>query len=382
MIKTTITKKSNLVIDIAPLWELQFTGISNVVREVALRALNAREDKCLFKFSAFQHIVDRSVIEDCVENLNGGQLRALFDGGNARQIDQYDEINVKKDMSLFLHVKPPLRRFRKEAHLYYDLSYLSVPETHADDTIKFHLDNLSEQIETTDQFFTISKSTAMDLQWFFDVPEEKIKVTYLGHNTDIGLADEFISRSFGRSAEPYVMCLGTIEPRKNVSLLLAWLAHNRAILERCRFVFCGRDGWGQSFTDLIAAHGLEAAYQNGRILHFGYVSQKQKAALLSAAQMLIYPSLFEGFGLPVLEAMAQSIPVLASCSTSIPEILGKDGIYFDPQSLDSFTAAFSQFVQEQRDGTLNARVKRLRERSESFTYDGMFNEMLDTMLAL
>jgi glycosyltransferase involved in cell wall biosynthesis len=378
----TFAKQPNLVIDIAPLWELHFTGISNVVRELALRALNAREDKCRFKFSAFEHIIDRSVIEDCVDNLNGGKLRALIDSGDAKRIAQCDEINLKKDMSLFLHVKPPLRRFRKEAHLYYDLSYLSVPESHAEDTIRFHLDNLSEQIETTDQFFAISKSTAMDLQWFFNIPEDKIKVTYLGHNTDIGLADEFISRSFGRSAEPYVMCLGTIEPRKNVSLLLAWLAHNRAILERCRFVFCGRDGWGQSMTDLIAAHGLGAAYQAGRILHFGYVSQKQKAALLSAAQLLIYPSLFEGFGLPVLEAMAQSVPVLASCSTSIPEILGEDGIYFDPHSLDSFTAAFSQFVQEQRDGTLKARVKRLRKRSESFTYDGMFRDLIDTMLAL
>lgn len=375
-------KKPNLVIDVAPLWELQFTGISNVVREVALRALNAPEDKCRFRFTAFRHLVERSVIESSVQNLNGEPLRAFFESGNAKLVDDCNDINLANDLSLFLHVKPPIHRFRKEAHLYYDLSYLSVPETHAEDTIKFHLDKLTEQIETTDQFFTISKSTAIDLQWFFDVPEHKVKVTYLGHNTDIHLADEFVSRSFGRRAEPYIMCLGTIEPRKNISLILAWLARNQSVLTQCRFVFCGREGWGQSFADLIASHGLEDFYQAGRIVHFGYVSQKQKAALLSAAQALVYPSLFEGFGLPVLEAMAQSVPVLASCSTSIPEILGKDGIYFDPHSLDSFTAAFSQFTQERREGTLADRVKRLRERSECFTYDNMFSEMIDTMLAL
>lgn len=374
--------RPNLVIDIAPLWEEQFTGISNVVCEVAKRALNSRENDFRFCFSAFQHIVDRSIIESCVEERHGRNLREAFHAQKAVPVDQCNTITPANDLALFLHVKPAFRRFRKEAHLYYDLSYLSVPETHAEDTIRFHLNELSAQIETADQFFTISKSTALDLQWFFDIPEEKIQVTYLGHNTDLALADVFISRSFDRTVEPYILCLGTIEPRKNVALLLAWLEKNPGVLDTCRFVFCGRDGWGTSFADQARHHGLEWAVQSGRIVHFGFVSQKQKAALLAAAQALVYPSLFEGFGLPVLEAMAQSVPVLASCSTSIPEVMGEDGIYFDPYSIDSFTRAFSQFTQERRDGTLAARVSRLRSRSDSFTYDNMFMEMMDTMVTL
>ncbi len=374
--------RSNLIIDIAPLWEEQFTGISNVVCEVAARALSAREDDFRYQFSAFQHIVDRSVIEICVEERHGRKLRETFAANAAEPVDQCSAIEPAKDLALFLHVKPAFRRFRKEAHLYYDLSYLSVPETHADDTIRFHLNELAGQIETADQFFTISKSTALDLQWFFDVPKEKIQVTYLGHNTDLALANEFISRSFDRTAEPYILCLGTIEPRKNVSLLLAWLQNNPRVLDTCRFVFCGRDGWGTSFLDQVRHHELEWATQSGRIVHYGFVSQKQKAALLSAAQALVYPSLFEGFGLPVLEAMAQSVPVLASCSTSIPEVMGEDGIYFDPHSIASFTQAFSQFAQERRNGTLAARVARLRDRSDTFTYDNMFKEMIDTMRTL
>lgn len=379
---TVTQKRRNLVIDIAPLWEDQFTGISNVVCEVAARALVAKVPGIEFRFSAFEHIVDRSIIEKCVADQKGVTMRAAFDAGNVTHVDQCQHINTSRDLALFLHVKPPKHRFYKEAHLYYDLSYLSVPETHAEDTIRFHSHNLTKQIETTDHFFTISRSTALDLQWFFDVPEEKVQVTYLGHNTDLTLANEFLARSFGRESEPYMIMLGTIEPRKNVSLLLEWLAKNPRVMDGCRFVFCGREGWGPSFAELISKHGLEAPRDAGRIIHLGYVSQKQKAALIASAEALIYPSLFEGFGLPVLEAMAQSVPVLASCSSSIPEVLGEDGIYFDPHSLESFTEAFAQLAQERRSGKLAKRTEKLRLRSDSFSYDNMFREMVDTMVGL
>ncbi len=372
----------NLVIDIAPLWEAQFTGISNVVCEVASRALVANEPGIDFRFSAFERMVDSTIVEKCIVNKNGSAMHAAFHAGDAIHIDQCRSITPSRDLALFLHLKPPARRFLKEGHLYYDLSYLTVPETHSDDTVRYHSQNLPQQIETTDQFFAISRSTALDLQWFFDIPEEKIKVTYIGHNTDLTLANEFLARSFGRVTEPYMVILGTIEPRKNVSLVLEWLARNNQAMDGCRFIFCGREGWGPTFADLIAQHGLNSALESGRIAHLGYVSQKQKAALIASAEALIYPSLFEGFGLPVLEAMAQSVPVLASCSSSIPEVLGEDGIYFDPYSLQSFTDAFAQLVQERRSGKLSERVRKLKIRSDRFSYDVMFREMVDAMTAL
>lgn len=378
----TRSSSRNLVVDIAPLWELQYTGISNVVCEMAARALNASRSDFEFSFSAFEHIVDQNVIRACVENQNGAELRSCFQHQQALPIDEHLNRVGNNNIGLFLHVKPAKKRFKKEAHLYYDLSYLSVPETHAQETVDFHRHNLFSQISTTDQFFAISESTALDLNWHFNVPMEKIKVTYLGHNTDVQLSDEFRVNFFDRKIESYFLCLGTIEPRKNIPLILNWISGNIEVLKSCRFVFCGREGWGPSFAQLIASVGLEWAVDAGRIVHYGYVSQRQKAALLAGAEALLFPSLFEGFGLPVLEAMAQSVPVIASCSTSIPEVLGEDGIYFDPYSTASLSIAFAQFLREKRSGELVKKTERLRCRSETFTYDSMFDEIMNSLTLL
>lgn len=372
----------NLVIDVTPLQDDEYTGISNVICEIASRALAANDIGIEFQFSAAGLHIPPVVIESCVRQHHGATLREALKDGIRPTIEEASAIDLSRDVGLYLHVKPPYRRFRKEAHLYYDFSYLSAPETHDEGNIQFHLNGLIEQIATTDHFFTISESTARDLQWFFDVPEERTTVTYLGHNTNLAMADDFLVETAGRAPEPYILCLGTIEPRKNIPMLLAWLAQHPEVLETWRLVFCGRHGWGPTFPDLVAEHGLGWAADAGRLMHLGFVSQRQKAALLAAAQLLVYPSLSEGFGLPVLEAMAQSVPVLASCSTSIPEVMGDDGLYFDPYALGSFHRAFAQFIRERANGTLGWRVARLRERAAAFTYDRMFATMVTTMARL
>ncbi|MDQ3075384.1 MAG: glycosyltransferase, partial [Pseudomonadota bacterium] len=98
-----------------------------------------------------------------------------------------------------------------------------------------------------------------------------------------------------------------------------------------------------------------------------------------SARALIFPSLYEGFGLPVLEAMACGTPVVASCSTSIPEVLGPDGLYFDPLKQDSLTNAFERFAREQKSGLSKQRAARLVQRSAQFSYDTMFESMVTTI---
>lgn len=373
--------KPNIIIDVAPLWEFEYTGISNVVHEIAKFALVEESDEFDIKFTAFDRVIDPSVISACVDARNGSTLRDSLETDKVKFITDDKSIEFSKDIGLYLHLKPLTKRYHFEAHVYYDFSILSVPETHHEDTIEFHQKGLPEQVATTDHFFTISESTSLDLQWYFDVPTDQITVAFPGHNADLQAADDVLIHIHGRPIEPYILVLGTVEPRKNISSVLDWLRHHPSVLAGFRIVFCGRHGWGPTFAELIEQYGLDEYFRNERIIHLGYISHSTKSALISLAEVSIYPSLFEGFGLPVLESMALNVPVIASCSTSIPEVLGPNGYYFDPHNTETLHDAFKQFVYDKRTGALPERLRALKKRSEEFSYEGMYKTIIEALKA-
>jgi glycosyltransferase involved in cell wall biosynthesis len=124
--------------------------------------------------------------------------------------------------------------------------------------------------------------------------------------------------------------LGTIEPRKNASLVLRYLAAHPNFSKRYRVVFLGRFGWGNSIEHLLEEFQLSEQYAAGRIIFPGFVTEQAKHALIRNAQLLVYPSLFEGFGLPLLEAATLGVPSVSTRSSSLPEAAGPHAYYFDP----------------------------------------------------
>jgi glycosyltransferase involved in cell wall biosynthesis len=158
-------------------------------------------------------------------------------------------------------------------------------------------------------------------------------------------------------AEKYIVVLGTIEPRKNVSQVLSFLKRNREFLLRRRVVFLGRFGWGSSVEELLANYNLTDMLANGRILFPGFVSEAAKGALLRNAELLVYPSMFEGFGLPVAEAACLSVPSLITRSSSLREVGGPCAYYFDP------------FIPEDFDNALNRALLDLELRNASIQKD-------------
>lgn len=361
-----------LVVGVAPLWELEYTGIANVVFELTRRFLLDQNSGFEIKFSVFNHIIDTEIIETCIQNRNGSQLRLAFEkneGIRPVQTTKDGLLDGRLSYGLFLHIKPAQRVFTKDSHLYYDFSFLLTQECHTQDTVDYHLNDLVQQIATTDLFFCISESTASDLRWLFGIAKEKTVVSLLGNNVDTVLATAARKKIGSTPVEPYFLLLGTIEPRKNIALVFEWLSKNPGILQKYRFVFAGRQGWGQSFEDYAEKSGLAAAVQSGRIVHLGYINESVKATLIVGAQAILYPSIFEGFGLPVLEAMELGVPVIASCSTSIPEVLGETGYYFDPYSVESLDKAFSAFLFDQCTGRLEALIGKAKTRASEFSYD-------------
>jgi glycosyltransferase involved in cell wall biosynthesis len=364
---------ARLVIDIAPLREEQFTGIPNVVKQVALRALAVPALELAIEFAVGDHLIDREIVAATVEASSGQPLNeALRTSAGVARLSMADR---DRTAGLNLHIKSAFRRFATEALFFHDLSFLSIPKAHQAETVRAHLDGFRAQIDSTDIFFTNSNATSLDLQWYCGVPDTQIHVTHLGHDIEPS-SGAAMRRRIGSGAEPFLLVLGTIEPRKNVAFLLEWLAANRSVLDEYRVIFCGREGWGDSFNELVESAGLVDAKERGRVKHVGFANADQRLALLVSAQALIFPSLYEGFGLPALEAMACGTPVLASCSTSIPEVVGPDGFYFDPLNPSSLTNAFERFCKEKGNGRLEKRLSRLSHRSTEFSYDTMFRSMV------
>jgi glycosyltransferase involved in cell wall biosynthesis len=371
--------KPLLVVDVTPLWETEFTGIANVVYELTKRLL-VGDQRFDIRFSVFHRLLDHGVIERSVRERSGHTLRAPFeDLGSLTMAEEFAAQYDGPTVRLFLHVKPDSGRFDYEAQLYYDFSYLSVPETHHQDTIDYHVKGLEDQVQSNDCIFTISASVKNDLGFYFDYPAERTTVALLGYHVDAPTTWEFAGRFGDKKVEPYFVCIGTIEPRKNVRLILTWLARNPEMLGSYRFLFVGRDAWGERLDELIAELGLREAFEAGRIVHVGYVNEAQKTALALGAKGLIYASLFEGFGLPVLEAMALGVPLVASCSTSIPEVVGPDGIMFDPLSLNSFDDAMRGLIDEVESGQAVHRTRQLQARAREFSYDKTYAVIMNRL---
>lgn len=372
---------SNSVIlaDVSPLWELQYTGISNVVLEVTQRLL--REQRFAVEFTVMGKLIDRSVIEQCVADRKGSALHVAFEQKRAGpvELDVDRRFKGRRSVGLFTNTKPSQKVYNADTQIYYDFSPLLTPECHTPDTVRHHTEGIIGQINSCDDMFCISESTANDLAWIFGIDRERIHVSRLGNNVDLGATDKIKQTLGSATVEPFFLVLGTIEPRKNLPLVLRWLARHPQVCESYRFVFAGREGWGPSFRELAQSCGAIELLESGRIVHFGYVDEMAKAALLVGAQALIFPSVFEGFGLPVLEAMAVGTLVISSCSTSLPEVLGDCGYYFDPENPDSLHSGFRQFVQDQRAGLHLQLRQQAQARAHTFSYDNCYEVIANVL---
>ncbi len=146
-----------------------------------------------------------------------------------------------------------------------------------------------------------------------------------------------VKRQYGAPNE-YILYLGTLEPRKNINSLLKAFSRLAATNKRVRLVIAGKKGWYyQRSFDLVKELAIEE-----QVSFAGYVDEKDKPYLIAGAKLFVYPSLYEGFGLPVLEAMACGVPTIASHVASLPEVAGDGALLIDPSSVDELASTLEQ----------------------------------------
>ena len=167
---------------------------------------------------------------------------------------------------------------------------------------------------------------------------------------------------------PYVLWTGTVEPRKNLPRLLEAFA--RIDRDDVDLALVGPDGWNEDIDRAVEALG-------DRVHRLGFVSDHELTALYAGADLFVYPSLLEGFGLPVLEAMAQGTPVVTAAGTSTAELVGEIGVAVEPRSVDAIVGGMNEVL-----GDVEVAAEQgaaLRRRAESFTWERTAQGIVDAV---
>ena len=209
----------------------------------------------------------------------------------------------------------------------HDLSFLRYPETHPSDRVRVLTRRLPNIVRRAAHIVTDSEFGRQEVIGTFGVAPQKVTAIALGAAPEFRPRDQASSADvlsrFRLQYKSYVLSMGTLEPRKNLALLLdAYESLPPAFARAWPLIVAGFEGWK---SEAIHAR-LRRLASTGVARYIGYVPQDELAVITAAAAILVYPSIYEGFGLPVLEAMASGTAVIAANRSSLPEVLGDAGV--------------------------------------------------------
>jgi glycosyltransferase involved in cell wall biosynthesis len=262
-------------------------------------------------------------------------------------------------------VVPPSRH-AAEIVTVHDLTPVRYPEFCDENTVQYP-QLIRRAIRRGAHVHTVSEYVGEEVAEAFGVERDRIHVVHNGVS-DVTEGDPNAGTRLAGAAR-YVLALGTIEPRKNLAMLVRAFD---AIADRhpdVHLVLAGARGWRMSEFDLA----LRDARHAERVVVSGRVDDTQRADLLAGATVLAYPSLYEGFGLPPLEAMASGVPVLATSVGALPEILG-DAALLVPPSDDALVDGLAQVLEDEG---LRRRLKaRGTARAAQFSWDRCTDELV------
>ena len=225
-------------------------------------------------------------------------------------------------------------------------------------------------IRSADIVVADSQSTANDIAAEFPEVSGRVRVVHLGATKFPAPGDCETLRKFGIAGR-YLLFVGTLEPRKNLKRLLeAYASLNSEARARCNLVIAGGKGWGNEDLSLLI-QSLDLAES---VKLTGYVSDYELATLYSHALFLAIPSLYEGFGLPLVEAMTFGVPVLTSRMSSLPEVAGDAGILVDPESVTSIADGLLKFISD--DELRNKLASKAVNNASRFSWESAANELM------
>jgi glycosyltransferase involved in cell wall biosynthesis len=326
------------------------------------------------------------------------------------ELKQHRIPNRFLDVSLYLFSYPKIDKLLKEVDVFFsphiflssvsnkcktvttfhDLSFEKYPEFYSYNKNYWHSSmNPKKQACKADKIIAVSESTRDDLVGLYNINPEKIKVIYSGVNQESRIKNQesriLEIRKKYNLPEKYILYLGTLEPRKNIiGLIRAFESlknKNRRPApdespseDNYKLVIAGSKGW--LYKDIFKA-AKNSSVKND-IIFTGFVDDEDKSILYSRAELFVYPSFYEGFGFPPLEAMACGTPVITSNFSSLPEAVGDAAIMINPYNLDELCRAMETVLND--DKLKNTLIEKGFEQAKKFSWQKCARETLDFIL--
>jgi alpha-1,3-rhamnosyl/mannosyltransferase len=229
----------------------------------------------------------------------------------------------------------------------HDLSWIRYPETHPDERVKVMNELFPRALERAAHILTDASYVRQEIIEEFGVAPERITSVPLGARAVFQPRAEAQCRAVlaerGLDYRGFVLCVGTLEPRKNLELAIRAHSTLSASYRRRRpLVLVGMRGWLTSNLESL----MQPLVASGEIRPLGFTSEEDLAVLYAAAQVMVYPSLYEGFGLPPLEAMASGTPVIVSNRSTLPEVVGGAGVQIEANDDAGLRDALRRFDED------------------------------------
>ncbi|MBU1131397.1 glycosyltransferase family 4 protein [Patescibacteria group bacterium] len=303
----------------------------------------------------------------------GTQYKLFYNQGFGRQIKQVQEFKNYPNVSLHYHRWPnkflnfslkyfkgpcldellggtdifwfPNLNFWQVSHksktiiTIHDLSFIRLPWAYSPKMRWWHkLIDLSEKLKSADKIIAVSANTKNDLIELYKLPQDKIEVIYSAVSAEPKANNLISIKQKYNLPNKFILFLGTLEPRKNVEgIIQAFKSLNQIDVD---LVIAGGQGW---LYKRIYQKANQSKLKN-RIHFIGYIKPDDRFAFYKMAQALVWPSFYEGFGFPPLEAMSCGCPVITSANSSLPEVVGNAALLVDPYNINEISLAINQIL--------------------------------------
>ncbi|MBI3008564.1 MAG: glycosyltransferase family 4 protein [Candidatus Omnitrophica bacterium] len=278
------------------------------------------------------------------KNIPGVVLRYLWNA----EIFKIDKLIGNVDILLLPELEIPPVNHEKIVSVIHDVIPLISEKWHTRESARSIGKFIKRAVNRADMVITVSNHTKQDLIQMTGIKEEKVRVTYEGicpfYRKMVSRdCNGLLKRKYGIE-DRFILFTGTIEPRKNLAALFkaySLLKNERKVPHK--LIVVGKKGW--MYKDIFETVNRLGISED--VLFTGYVPDEELVLLYNAADLFVYPSFYEGFGLPPLEAMACGTPVITSNTSSLPEVVGDAGIMVDPHDVNGLASAMERVLYDE-----------------------------------
>jgi glycosyltransferase involved in cell wall biosynthesis len=346
------------------------TGVGNYAYQIArkLREIAPSHDYTYFYGYYSSRLLTPGERLESVHRLKEAVRGIPILGRAARSLKDLANLFSSREFDLYFEPNfiPLNIRARRTVVAIPDFSFARFPEWHTPDKVHYYAKNFWKKIHRAHRIIVTSEFIRKEAIERFSFSPEKLTTLPLGVDHEIYRSydpqDLLPAREKYRLPENFLLFVGSLEPRKNLErLLLAYQNLEESTRSQVKLVLVGFKGWeNERIMSLIRK-------MKSGVFYLGYLPEEDLAKIYNLARLFIYPSLYEGFGLPPLEAMACGCPVVVSNAASLPEVCGEGAIYVNPYEVTGIAQGIDRVL---KDEALRIRLAaKGRERASQFSWE-------------